>query len=115
MIQPGPSPSYLPLCIRQLRLKWGRYIQTVGPRGYAHLGYREQGGKSEPMAVPPLLGHGQAHGCVGSTTEGPFPYPEATGRLGPITVKPLQVLPCTLPGIWLPPSQDTGKPPSFLA
>lgn len=35
-------PPLTQLCIRQLRLKWGeRYIQTVGPQGYAHLGYRE--------------------------------------------------------------------------
>lgn len=73
---PG-SPPLTQLCIRQLRLKWGeRYIQTVGPQGYAHLGYREQGGKSKPVAGPPLLlGQSQAHGCVGSTTAGPFPSP----------------------------------------
>lgn len=73
---PG-SPPLTQLCIRQLRFKWGeRYIQTVGPQGYAHLGYREQGGKSKPVAGPPLLlGQGQAHGCVGSTNAGPFPSP----------------------------------------
>lgn len=114
---PG-SPPLTQLCIRQLRLKWGeRYIQTVGPQGYAHLGCREQGGKSKPVARPPLLlGQGQAHGCVGSTPLlAPSLHPEATGRPGPITVKPLQVSPCTLSDTWLLPGHMKAPISFFLA
>lgn len=43
----------------------------------------------------------------------PSLHPEATGRPGPITVKPLQVSPCTLPDIWLPLPGHTKAPIFF--
>lgn len=51
--------------------------------------------------------------CGGLPLQAPSPHPEATGRPGPITVKPLQVLPCTLLGIWLPAPRTQESPHLF--